>query len=119
MVALHINHPLDTVWTIGLVSQDRCSLGFTCGHAKHRLLKARNEFPSTQSKLEWFTFHRGVKDCPIGKPAGIVDSHEISRLCLGHKELLGRARKEHTHGMGRWKVRWSHHGPSKACRHDT
>src|SRR4029453_13012497 len=88
MVALHINHPLDTVWTIGLVSQDRCSLGFTCGHAKHRLLKARNEFPSTQSKLEWFTFHRGVKDCPIGKPAGIVDFHEISSLCLGHKELL-------------------------------
>src|SRR5215475_14978373 len=105
MVALHINHPLRAMRTICLVSQDRCSLGFTCGHAKHRLLKTGNEFSTPQSKLEWFTFHRGVKDCPIGKPAGIVDFHEISRLCLGHKELLGRARKEPTHGMGRWKVR--------------
>src|SRR5262249_51171624 len=85
MVALHINHPFGVMRTIGLVRQDRCGLGFTCGHAKHRLLKAGDEFPSPQSKLEWFTFHRGVKDCPIGEPTGIVDSHEISRLCLGHE----------------------------------
>src|SRR5262252_4483387 len=88
MVALYINHSFGVMRTIGLVSQDRCSLGFTCCHAKHCLLKAGNEFPSAQSKLEWFTFHRGVKDCPIGESAGIVNSHEISSLCLGHMKLL-------------------------------
>src|SRR6267142_1107902 len=90
MVALHLNHPLGVMRTICLVRQDRRSLGFTCDHSKHRLLKARDEFPFTQSKLEWFTFHRGVKGCPIGEPAGIVDFHEIPNLCLDHKS------EEHT-----------------------
>src|SRR5215831_6977944 len=88
MVALHINHSFGVMRTIGLVSQDRCSLRFTCCHAEQRLLKPGNELPSTQRKLEWFMFHRSVKDCPIGEPAGIVNSHEISSLCLGHKKLL-------------------------------
>src|ERR1043166_4398972 len=105
MVALYINHLFGAMRTICLVSQDRCRPGFTCGHAKHRLLKAGNEFPSPQSKLEWFTFHRAVKDGPIGEPAGIVDSHHIPNLCLGHEELLWSARQKHTHGMGRWKIR--------------
>src|SRR5215831_363388 len=95
MVALHINHPFGAMRTIGLVSQDRCSLGFTCGHAKHRLLKTGNEFSTPQSKLEWFTFHRGVKDCPIGEPAGIVDFHEISSLCLGHEGTPTGVREQH------------------------
>src|SRR5262245_45695809 len=118
MVALHINHPFVVMRTIGLIRRNRCSLGFTCGHAKHRLIKARNDLPSPHSELKWFTFHRGVKDCPIGKPACIVDSHAIARLCLGHKELLGMREKSM---RTRWEYRksgWSHNGPSKARRHD-